>query len=74
MISTLSCSNFSVNVSEYGEPKRICKLKSFLRWPYNKHLITKLSRSVWENLDLGQDSLARLIRAKYNILNNPSAI
>ena len=54
------------------------RIKLFLFAPYKKHLITvELSRSVWENLDLGrvyslhsvcahdlsQDSPVRLIRA-----------
>ena len=26
----------------------------FLVWPYNKHLLNELGRSVWENLDLGR--------------------
>ena len=28
------------------------RIKLFLFAPYNKHLVTELSRSVWENLDL----------------------
>ena len=33
----------------------IKRIKLFLFLPYNKHLIlTELSRSVWENLDLGR--------------------
>ena len=49
MILTFHCSTFSVivfhyqnvDLSEYGEQKRISKLKRFLVWPYNKHLINR---------------------------------
>ena len=32
----------------------IKRIKLFLFAPYNKHLITELSRPVWENVDLGR--------------------
>ena len=41
----------------------IKQIKLFLFLPHNKHLITELSRSVWENLDLGRVHRPHCVRA-----------
>ena len=41
----------------------IKRIKLLLFLPYNKHLITELSRSVWENLDLGRVYRSHCVRS-----------